>query len=103
MGGGGSSSNKTINQIDVSPVTNIDFDELAEAIREGNLSEAQAQEAQRKIALAQLNIENQSNQLELRKQLSTESALESAKKGVTLAALGVGGYFIYKEMKKGKK
>ena len=99
MGKGGSSSkNYTYNTIDVQPITNVDIDveEIANAIKDSSGEQLEAEKVKLALATAGLKLEEQRNNLNFLKDEKTRNQL-------TILALLIGGSYIYKHLKKGKK
>lgn len=98
-GGGGKSSSKatTQNNVQVSPVTNIDFnlDELAEAIKAGNNDAV-------KVELLKLKQQQELNKINLSQKERELQQAEEIKKLLNILpiALAVGLYLYYKKGKK---
>lgn len=114
MGGGGSSSkNYTTNNLTMKPVTNIDFDveSIAEALRESNENNLSIEEVKANLTRAGLALEAEKAQSELELKdkeiqldyLNVEGIKETIQKNLKYGAFAIGGYLLYKNMKKGKK
>lgn len=117
MGGGGSSSkNYTTNNLTMKPVTNIDFDveSIAEALRQSNQDNLSIEEVKANLTRAGLALEAEKTQLDV-KNAQSELALKDKEiqldylssaemqKNLKYGAFAIGGYLIYKNMRKKKK
>ena len=102
MGGGGSSKSvsNTYNTIRVNPVTNINMEEVAAAIRDSSNQQLKIEKAQLALATAGLQLEQQREQEKTTLEFLQD---EKTRNQLTLLALIVGGSYIYKHLKKGGK
>ncbi len=99
--------NITYNTIDVKPTTNVDVDvdvdieAIANAIK--NSSDKQLTIEQIKIALAKAGLEFELQKHKLENQKANIEFLqdEKTRNQLTILALIIGGFYIYKKMKKG--
>ncbi|MDX1808309.1 MAG: hypothetical protein R3331_02090 [Sulfurospirillaceae bacterium] len=97
LGGGGSTSSTTSNTtVSVSPTTIINTDKLAQAIADGNATQAQLAQATITAQVAEQNAKLQQNAQIF------DTLRAGAKKYAFLSLLGFGVYKIFKN-KRGKK